>query len=373
MIAFLTLVYVGLLAVLVRLKILPNSGATWSSTLGWIALLLVALFIPMQWGAPSGTAVVMARTIQIIPNVSGEVVEVSAEPNVPVTSGAPLFRIDPEPFEIALAQAEAALARMETVVKQDRERLAAAEAQLQQGISARELAQRRFDDDEILVRRGAIPANRLDARLDDLRAAQSAEDAARAQVEAALLELGAVVDDGTPAKLAEAQATLEQARWNLDQTEVTAPGDGFVTYLALAPGQRVTNLPLAPSMVFVDTSESILAASVNQIHLRHVAPGQEVEIAFKTGPGAVVAGVVESVVPVVSQGQAVLAGASPAGGGATAEPFIVRVQLAEGAPWPPVGSAATVAIYTDRVQATHLIRRVMIRMQAILNYVLPTL
>ncbi|MEM1314761.1 MAG: efflux RND transporter periplasmic adaptor subunit [Pseudomonadota bacterium] len=373
MIAFLTLIYVAVLAVLVRLKILPNSAGTWLSTLGWSTLLLLVLFIPMQWGAPSGAAAVVARTVQIIPNVSGEVVEVSARPNAPVAAGAPLFRIDPEPFEIALAQAEASLARMETVVEQDRERLASAEAQLAQAVSARALAQRRFDDDAVLVERGAIPANRLDERTDDLQAARSAEEAADAQVQAARLELGAVVADGTPAKLAEAQAAQAQAEWNLAQTEVTAPGEGFVTFLALAEGQRVTNFPFAPSMIYVDTSELTLAASINQIHLRFVEPGQEVEIAFKTRPGEVIAGRVEQVVPAASQGQMSIAGAAPQAGLAAAEPFFVRVKLAEGEAWPPVGAAATVAIYTDQVRATHLIRRVMIRMQAILNYILPAL
>jgi hypothetical protein len=56
MIAFLTLLYVALLALLVKLKVLPNSVGTWMSTLAWALILFVVLFIPLQWGAPSGPA-----------------------------------------------------------------------------------------------------------------------------------------------------------------------------------------------------------------------------------------------------------------------------------------------------------------------------
>ena len=47
---------------------------------------------------------------------------------------------------------------------------------------------------------------------------------------------------------------LEAAQWNLDKTIVRAPADGYVTNLALRKGARVANLPLSPVMAFIDTS-----------------------------------------------------------------------------------------------------------------------
>ena len=287
MIAFLTLLYVGLLAILIRLRVLPNSTGTWMSTIAWVVVLFLVLFVPMQWGAPSGEIRVFARTVQIIPNVNGEVIEVDVRPNEPKHEGDLLFRLDPRPFEAAVAQAEAAVARVTAQVEQDQKRLASTQAQLRSAVSARELAQQRFDDDKRLVDSGAIPANRLDTRVDNLQAATSAEESAQAAVAAAQLEVGAVVDDGTAARLAEAEAALDRARWDLEQTVVTAPGNGFVTYMALLPGQRVTSFPMQPSMVFVSTDETTPAASINQIHLRYVEPGQPAEIAFKTLPGQI--------------------------------------------------------------------------------------
>ena len=74
MIAFLTLIYVAVLAVLVWLKVLPNKAMTWLSTLVWMLLLFVVLFIPMQWGAPAGPARILTYSVQVIPNVAGEVI-----------------------------------------------------------------------------------------------------------------------------------------------------------------------------------------------------------------------------------------------------------------------------------------------------------
>lgn len=373
MIAFLTLLYVGLLAILVKLRVLPNSTGTWMSTIVWFVLLFLVLFVPMQWGAPSGEIRMFTRTVQIIPNVSGEVIEVDVLPNEPKKEGDLLFRLDPRPFEAAVAQAEATVSRVTAQVEQDQKRLASAQAQLRSAVSARELAQQRFNDDKRLVETGAIPANRLDTRIDNLQAATSAEESAQAAVAAAQLEVGAVVDDGTAARLAEAEAALDRARWDLEQTVVTAPGNGFVTYAALLPGQRVTSFPVQPSMVYVNTDRPTLAASINQIHLRYVKPGQAVEIAFKTLPGQILTGTVGSVVDIASQGQVVIGGTLPMAGGTLAEPFFVLIDLDEtDAPIRP-GTVGTVAIYTESVQVTHIIRKVMIRMESIMNYIVPGL
>lgn len=313
MIAFLTLCYVGVLAVLVALRVLPNKPIVWMSTLVWSLLLFVVLFIPMQWGAPSGPARLMTHTVQIIPNVAGEVTDVPVVPNVPLERGDVLFRIDPTPYEATVDATRAALAFQEQRLAQYRE-LAARDA------------------------------------------------GTRFQVEQ------------SEAQVARLTAELRAAEWNLEQTTVRAPADGFVTYLALRPGQRVLSMPFQPAMTFVDTSERMVGVQLHQIHLRHVAPGQPVELTFKTRPGQVIAGTVEAVLEVTAGAQPETAGTVPLATRVRAEPFFVRVALedADVASLPP-GSAGTAAIYTGAVTPTHIIRKVMIRMDAIVNYVWPVL
>jgi multidrug resistance efflux pump len=109
---------------------------TWLSTIVWIVVLFIFLFVPMQWGAPAGSARVLTRAVQIVPNVSGQVVEIAVQPNVPLEKGDLLFRIDPEPFEIAVDLAKASLARVEAQAAQDKDALANAEAQLKQARAA---------------------------------------------------------------------------------------------------------------------------------------------------------------------------------------------------------------------------------------------
>lgn len=375
MIAFLALAYAAVLFVLVKLKVLPNKPGTWLSIIGWVVLLFIFLFIPMQWGAPSGPMRLMTRAVQIVPNVSGTVVEIAARPNGYLKKDDLLFRIDPDPFQFAVDLAEATLVRTETQIEQDRDSLAKSEAEVRRAEAQQQLAQQRFDDDEKLVASGTIAQNRLERRQADLDTAIAAVDQAAAAVSAAKAELGAIMPNGEYAKIAEARSQLDQARWNLDQTEVRAPSDGFMTNLALTTGQRVTSLPLAPAGLFVDTSTRIYIAEIHQIYLRHVKPGQLVEIALKTAPGQIVSGKVETIIDLASQGQAIVSGTLPQAGKVQAEPFFVRIQL-DDVPNEDLlkpGAVGSVAIYTERVAATHVIRKVMIRMESILNYLNPSL
>ena len=87
MIFFLTLLYVGLLLLLVRFRIVPWNTFWKVSPAIWAAPLFVALFVPMNWGAPSGPIVVLRNPVAIVPNVAGEVIDVAVQPNTPLKSG----------------------------------------------------------------------------------------------------------------------------------------------------------------------------------------------------------------------------------------------------------------------------------------------
>ena len=82
-----------------------------------------------------------------------------------------------------------------------------------------------------------------------------------------------------------------------------APADGYVTNVALRKGARVANLPLAPVMAFIDTSETIIGVEIPQIDARYIAPGQPVELTFKFLPGQVYTGKVEAVLQAIATGQ----------------------------------------------------------------------
>jgi len=312
MIVFLLNLYIFILFLLVWFKVVPFNLFWKISPIAVLLLLLVGLFIPMGWGAPSGPLVVGRHSVAIVPNVSGEVIDVPVSPNTPLKANDVLFRIDPVPFEAQVKALEAQLNLSELRFKQMSE-------------LASKAAGRQFDVEQ------------RDAEVKQLK------------------------------------AQLENARWNLDKTVVRAPADGYVTNLALRKGARVSSLPIAPVMAFIDTSETMLAAEIAQIYARYIEPGQRVEATFKFLPGKIYSGHVETVLQAVSSGQIQPSGLAVTPKQVEAAPFVVRIKLDDTDVLKrlPAGSSGEVAIFTDHVKASHVIRRVMLRMTAILNYINP--
>lgn len=73
-------VYLVILFILVKTKVVPFSLFWKCSPLIVLLLLMFGLFIPMGWGAPQGAALVVRNSVQIVPNVAGEVTDVPVEP-----------------------------------------------------------------------------------------------------------------------------------------------------------------------------------------------------------------------------------------------------------------------------------------------------
>ncbi|MCJ2051808.1 HlyD family secretion protein [Methylobacterium sp. J-070] len=310
MIVFLLNSYIALLVLFVWVGFVRLNLFWKLSPVLVLLALLVGLFIPMGWGAPEGPAAVIRNSVQIIPSVAGEVIDVSAVANRPIKEGDVLFRIDPVPYK---AQVDAI------------------EAQLK-------LAQTRLAEMSQLQNRGT-------GRAFDVEQHQAEADQLMAQ--------------------------LDGAKWNLDKTTVRAPAAGYVTNLALRKGARVT--AQSPVMAFIDISETILGAEIPQIDARYVEPGQPVEVTFKAFPGEVHAGRVEAVLQAIATGQAQPGGLAVAPSQVQAAPFVVRFKLDDPKVGHrlPAGSTGTAAVYTEHVQAAHVIRKVVLRQTAILNYVNP--
>jgi RND family efflux transporter MFP subunit len=304
--------YLVLLFLLVHFKIVRFNLFWKLSPFIVIVLILFGLLIPMGWGAPQGTAIVVRNSVAIVPDVAGEVTEVPVAANMPLKAGDVLFRIDPVPYQ---AQVDAI------------------EAQLK-------LSNTRLAQMTTLFERDS-------GRGFDVEQRQSEVDQLKAQ--------------------------LEGAQWNLDKTTVRAPTDGYVTNLALRKGARVANLPLSPVMAFIDTSNTLIGVELAQIDARYVAPGQAVEVTFKFLPGRVFTGKVETVLQAIATGQVQTSGLAVQSKGIEAAPFVARVKLDDAALADrlPAGSTGTAAIFTDRVRAAHVIRKVLLRQIAITNYINP--
>src|SRR5262249_18111782 len=301
-----------ILFILVKLKIVPFNLFWKVSPALVLFLLLFGLFIPMNWGAPQGSAVVVRYAVAIVPDVAGEVLEGPVEPNKPLKTGDVLFRIDPAPYQSQVHALEAQLKLQETRLAQMK--------QLQTTGSGR-----------------AYDVEQRQAEYDQLK------------------------------------AQVEGAKWNLDKTVVRAPADGYVTNLGLRKGARVANLPLSPVMAFIDTSDTIIGVQVEQIFARYIEVGQPVEATFKFRPGKIYPGKVESILQAIAPGQATTSGIAVTPKAIQSAPFVVRIRLDDQAfaDSLPAGATGDAAIYTEHIRVAHIIRKVVLRQSAIMNYVIP--
>jgi multidrug resistance efflux pump len=302
--------YIVILALFVWLKVIPFNMFWKISPVVVLLALLFGLFIPMGWGAPSGPVALIRNSVQIIPSVSGEVIDIPATANVPLRAGDVLFRIDPTTYKAQVEAIDAQLKFAELRLSQMSE------------LYARD-AGRRFDVEQ----------------------RQSEVDQLKAQ--------------------------LDGAKWNLEKTTVVAPADGYVTNLTLRKGARVTGQ--SPVMAFIDTSEVLLGAEIAQVDARYIETGQKAEVTFKTFPGQVYTGRVETVLQAIATGQAAVSGLAVTPSEIQSAPFVVRIKLDDSALAArlPAGSTGVAAIFTDHVKASHVIRQVLLRQIAITNFVNP--
>jgi multidrug resistance efflux pump len=270
-----------------------------------------------------------------------------------------------------------------------------------------DLAQMRVNQYRELVKTGA--GSRFDlekaetdvkeatAQLDTARAAESQAQSALAQSRAALAQSQGLLQQ---AKAAEAQAAagerqvkerlagrvgdelaqvaqiraqLESARWDLSQTVTVAPANGAAINLQLRPGAFVVPMPMSPVMSFVEDEFETIALYM-QNELTMVEPGNEAEIVFPTYPGRVVKAEVDSIVWAQGQGQLALSGNIPQTGAAPLPPgrFPVKLDIAERDRelFLAAGAVGHAAIFTHHGEWSHILRKVILRVNSYLNYLI---
>ena len=176
---------------------------------------------------------VRAEQVSITPQVSGSITSLLVKDNQRVKAGDVLFRIDETPFHIAVLNAQAQLAKAES-----------------------DLAKANNEAN----RRRHLPQNFISA--EDLDTANINVKAMKASVEVA-------------------EATLEQAQWQLTQTVVKAPVDGWVTNLSTREGNYATQGQ--PVFALVDSHSFYVVGYFEETKLRHIQEGAPAQITLYSG------------------------------------------------------------------------------------------
>jgi multidrug resistance efflux pump len=354
-------------------------------TIPVIALAMIILF--MNIVAPSSSDVrAMNYVIPIVPRVTGQVTEVPIEPNRPIKKGDVLFKIDPEPFQLAVKAAEATLA-------QNKAKLVTAEAtergledQLKNaaakkaGLTPRvDLAKKRVEQFTSLVSSGAGKRADLEQAQSDLGNLESeflAADATESQVKQKLAARNATgeIDEVASAKaqIAKSEADLGNAKYDLDGTTHLAPANGRVANLALRPGVRAAQLPMSPVMSFIEEDEPWLIAFFQQNELRYVEPGNEAEIYVEMYPGRIIKCKVDSILWATAQGQMPISGNLPNTQPMAAPEQRIAVRLLLEAKdkdlFLAAGARGHGAIYTEKGKILHIIRKVFVRVSTKIDW-----
>ena len=383
MMIFLTLCYCAVLFALVKIGFIKLNTFWKASPVLWFLLLFIVLFIPMQWGAPSGPVRTYNAVIEIVPNVTGEVISVPVKPLVKLKKGDILFEIDPVPFQATVDQKKAQLAEAQQAVPQLKAALDAALAAVVETEANSNLAKDEYDryrlanENARKAGNASTPFSEKDVEQRRLTflASEASVSRAKANAEQARLAYTSEIN-GVNTTVARLEADLRKSEYELEQTHVRAPADGYVLGLTLQPGQRVSNLPLRSWMAFVPLADRRIVVAIPQTRLRHVSEGQMAEVTFAFRPGEIVTGRVEKAIPMNVSGQLPPSGVLPSLGSLYAANEVMAVVLRLDEPRPelvnlPGGADGTAAIYTQSVSATHVIRKVMIRMDAWLNYLMP--
>ena len=261
----------------------------WTFIILALCIVLTALYLVADRQTPFTTqARVHAFVVPIAPQVSGNVISVEVQNNDQVIAGQVLIRIDPTNYKLAVATAEAALQVTRQSIDAGVAGVEAAEA----NVEAARAGMWRSEQDAERMRRireedsGAISQRRLDQANASFAAARSQVAAAIANLESARNALGKT--DENNADILRAQATLDQARVDLERTVLIAPRDGFITDMRIDQGNFAG--AGAPLMTFISTHKVWVRADLTENNLGHVKVGSRVEMTFDVQPGKIYKG-----------------------------------------------------------------------------------
>ncbi|WP_424631658.1 HlyD family secretion protein [Bradyrhizobium sp. SYSU BS000235] len=297
-------------------------------------------------------AFVRAAKVSINARVAGQAVAIAVRDNQRVRQGQVLFRIDPEPYQMAVDQAEARLVSTRLQIDALKATLRQQRAELQSARDSAAFSEREFDRKKALVASDFTPKAAFDRADTDLKVARQRIVSIEQQIASTVVALAGDPDieiDRHPTVRA-AKSQLDRARLDLSYSVVRAPDDGIVTKVDnLQVGDFVN--PGAAVFTLLSSREIWIEANFRETGLTHMRPGQDATIDVDVYPGRTFKAHVVSMSPGTGSDFAVLPPENATGNWVkVVQRLPVRLELDEADPNRPLFSGISVTARVDTRQ-----------------------
>ncbi|MFL6737041.1 MAG: HlyD family secretion protein [Sphingomonas sp.] len=218
--------------------------------------------------------------VSVSAQVNGPIVQVFVKDGARVKRGDVLFRIDPQPYQVALEQAEAQLANAQLQTTQLRTQAAGTGADIVGEQANLAIKQNALGRQQTLLKQGFTTRSDYEDALNEVRTAE--KDLADARARAA--NAHAALAPGEQPQIAQAKAAVDKARLDLERTTVRAPMDGTVENAdSLQIGQMaVTGLGM---LSVVHSATAWVEANFKEKDVGRMVPGQRAAITVDAYPG----------------------------------------------------------------------------------------
>jgi membrane fusion protein (multidrug efflux system) len=271
-------------------------GRNWTRT---VLMLVVPLLLVIgggyYWLTSGGSvstddAQIRQDIVSVSPQVNGQVVQVFVRNGAHVKRGDLLFRIDPQPYRVALEQAEATLAAAQLQTHVLRTTAAGTTGDITGAEANLAIKRNAFARQQALLKKGFTTKADYEDAMNEVRSAETQLSDARARAANAT----AAVAPGEQPQIAQAQAAVDKAKLDLQRTDIRAPMDGVIENAdKLQVGQMAV---LGVGMVsLVHSTNAWVEANFKEKDVGRMVPGQRASIEVDAYGGKKFEGHVQSI------------------------------------------------------------------------------
>ena len=326
------------------------------------AVLLIVVPVLAVWGAiavylsggryvTAENAYVKTDIVNIGSEIDGRVVRVYVDDYQHVSQGQPLFEIDPEPYRIAIVEAEAEMSGVEQHLDALRAQYRQGEAEVAAADEDIRYLKVEYERQQKLVQQGAGTQSKLDEAEHQLTAARRSLGVLTEQNAMVLAELGGSLDlpmeQYPPWRQAEARRS--DATLNLAHTLVTAPMDGTLSDVNLEAGEYVQAGD--PVFALVASGHPWIEVNLKEVDLTHVALGQPATVVVDAYPDVTWRAEVASISPATGSEFALLPPQNATGNWVKVVQRVpVRLELLDDRDATPLRAGMTVFVSIDTGQ-----------------------